>query len=158
MLRDCGVRALSDPAVLVAFGRRLLLSHGDALCLGDHEYQAFRTMVRSQDWQHEFLSRPLAERQRLARDMRTRSEERKHGMTPEDWVDIDRPTALRWMRDARTPTLIHGHTHRPAHEELADGFVREVLSDWDVDQRDAPRAEVLRLTNDGLTRTAPASR
>ena len=155
LLRDCGVHELEDPTVLLAFGQRLLLSHGDALCLADHEYQAFRTLVRGAAWQRDFLARPLEERQRLARQMRDHSEQRKRGMALEDWVDLDKPATLRWMREARTPTLIHGHTHRPAREELAPGFVREVLSDWDCDGDGdgVPRAEVLRLTADGrLTR------
>ncbi|MFT3665550.1 UDP-2,3-diacylglucosamine diphosphatase [Piscinibacter sp.] len=154
MLAECGVRALPDPAVLVAFGRRFLLSHGDALCLADHDYQVFRALVRGAPWQRDFLARPLEERQQLARQMRDHSEQRKHGMAVQDWVDIDQPTALRWMRAARTPVLIHGHTHRPAHESLAPGYAREVLSDWDCEgAHGAPRAEVLRLTPDGaLTR------
>jgi UDP-2,3-diacylglucosamine hydrolase len=84
--------------------------------------------------------------------MREHSEHRKRTMAPADWSDIDKATAVRWMHEAQTPTLIHGHTHRPAHEDLAPGFVREVLSDWDCDAADPPRAEVLRLTRGGLRR------
>ncbi len=154
MLADCGVHDLDDPTVLLAFGQRLLLSHGDSLCLDDHDYQAFRALVRGEQWQRDFLARPLAERQQLARRMRAHSEERKRGMTMDQWADIDKPTALRWMQAAQTPVLIHGHTHRPAHERLAPGYAREVLSDWDVEGAHGPaRAEVLRLTPDGaLTR------
>jgi UDP-2,3-diacylglucosamine hydrolase len=152
LLRDCGVRALPDPTVLVAFGERLMLAHGDALCLDDHDYQRFRAQVRSPAWQREFLAKPLAERAQIARSMREHSEQRKRTMAPADWSDIDKATAVRWMHEAQTPTLIHGHTHRPAHEDLAPGFVREVLSDWDCDAVDLPRAEVLRLTRGGLRR------
>lgn len=152
MLRECGVRALPDPTVLVAFGERLLLSHGDALCLDDHEYQQFRAQVRSLAWQREFLGRPLEQRHALARAMRDHSEQRKLGKAVEDWVDIDKGTAVRWMHEASTPTLIHGHTHRPQHEDLAPGFVREVLSDWDLDDARPPRAEVMRLRRSGLAR------
>lgn len=152
MLRDCGVRALPDPTVLVAFGERLLLSHGDALCLDDREYQQFREQVRSLAWQREFLGRPLEQRHALARAMRDHSEQRKRGKAVEDWVDIDKGTAVRWMHEASAPTLIHGHTHRPQHEDLAPGFVREVLSDWDLDDASTPRAEVLRLRRSGLAR------
>lgn len=152
MLRECGVRALPDPTVLVAFGERLLLSHGDALCLDDREYQQFRAQVRSLAWQREFLGRPLEQRHALARAMRDHSEQRKRGKSVEDWVDIDKGTAVRWMHEASTPTLIHGHTHRPQHEDLAPGFVREVLSDWDLDDARQPRAEVMRLRRSGLAR------
>lgn len=158
MLRDCGVRALPDPTVLIAFGERIMLSHGDALCLDDHEYQAFRAMVRAPEWQRDFLARPLDERQRLARQMRDHSEQRKRGMAPAEWIDVDKATAVRWMHEAQTPTLIHGHTHRPAREDLAPGYVREVLSDWDCDGAGPPRAEVLRLKAGGLlTRVTPSA-
>jgi len=108
--------------------------------------------VRSLAWQREFLGRPLEQRHALARAMRDHSEQRKRGKSVEDWVDIDKGTAVRWMHEASTPTLIHGHTHRPQHEDLAPGFVREVLSDWDLDDARPPRAEVMRLRRSGLAR------
>jgi UDP-2,3-diacylglucosamine hydrolase len=50
--------------------------------------------------------------------------------------------------------MLHGHTHRPGHSALAPGFDRQVLSDWDLDDV-PPRAEVLRLSRDGIVRLAP---
>jgi UDP-2,3-diacylglucosamine hydrolase len=38
-VQACGMTALADPTLLVACGQRLLLTHGDALCLADMEYQ-----------------------------------------------------------------------------------------------------------------------
>ena len=154
LLRQCGMLALPDPSVLLAFGERVMLSHGDALCLDDVEYQRFRAQVRSGEWQRAFLAKPLEERRALARTMRERSEERKRGMAPQAWSDIDKATAVRWMHEAHTPTLIHGHTHRPARENLAPGYVREVLSDWDCDGEGPPRAEALRLKGGVLTRVS----
>ena len=152
MLNACGVSALADPCVLTAFGQRVLLTHGDALCLADTDYQKFRTMVRSTAWQAQFLAQPLEARRQFARDVRNQSEMRKKELPSRaDWVDIDPAMAIEWLDEANTPTLIHGHTHRPATEALGMGHVRHVLSDWDLD--DAPqRAEVLRLTADGLAR------
>lgn len=156
LVRACGLVALPDPTVLVAFGERLLLSHGDALCIDDLDYQRFRETVRSDAWQRDFLARPLDERLEEARRIRAASQERQAGRTPAEWVDVDAATAVRWMHEAATPTLIHGHTHRPAHEALAPGQVREVLSDWDLEGRHGPaRAEVLRLRRAGLARIAP---
>lgn len=153
LLAACGVMLLPDPTVLVAFGERLLLSHGDVLCLDDRPYQAFRAQVRSDAWQREFLALPLEERRRRARAMRDGSEARKAEQAVGDWVDIDRATAVRWQHECQAPTLIHGHTHRPAHEDLAPGYMREVLSDWDLDH--GARAEVLRLQRSGLSRRRP---
>jgi UDP-2,3-diacylglucosamine hydrolase len=155
-LAACGVQALADPTVLVAFGTRRLLTHGDALCLADTEYQAFRAQVRDPAWQARTLALPLAQRRALAREMRAGSEARKRGSAPADWVDIDVPAALAWMHAAGASTLIHGHTHRPRSETLAPGCAREVLSDWDLDGQHGPlRAEVLRLDAAGAHRIAP---
>ncbi len=161
MLKTCGVLALPDPTVLQAFAERILLVHGDALCLSDLAYQLFRAEVRSEAWQRDFLARPLAERRKLARQIRDESQRRKRAASADEWFDVDTATAVRWMHEAGTPTMIHGHTHRPATEAMAPGFVRWVLSDWDLDEATTepaskPRAEVLRWRRGGLTRRPPA--
>jgi len=46
-LREGGMMGLPDPTVLIAWGQRVLLTHGDSLCLDDTDYQAFRREVRS---------------------------------------------------------------------------------------------------------------
>ena len=155
LLRDCGVMALADPTVLVACGERLLLTHGDALCLEDTAYQQFRAEVRTAHWRDGFLARPLAERRELAAQMRDASMRHQRDQRPETWADLDLGTTVQWMHEAGTPVLVHGHTHRPGTQELAPGFTRAVLSDWDLDAGPA-RAEVLRLSLHGLERVAPA--
>lgn len=149
-LAECGAFGLADPTVLCAWGRRVLLTHGDALCLEDVEYQRFRAEVRRPAWCEATLTRSLPEREALARAIRGASQERKRGMPdPDLWADVDRAAAIAWLRGAAASELIHGHTHRPGRSALAPGLVRHVLSDWDLDGP-APRAEVLRLTRDGL--------
>lgn len=155
MLRACGVRALADPTVLCAFGERALLSHGDAWCIADTEYQRFRRMVRDPAWQVQVLARPLAERRALARNIRSESE-RKAAEHQGEWADVDAGTALEWLHATDTTTLVHGHTHRPASESLAAGLTRHVLSDWDLDHATPPRAQVLRWSDQGWARLTPA--
>lgn len=152
MLQACGVAALPDPCVLTAFGQRVLLTHGDALCLADTEYQKFRAMVRSPAWQQAVLQQPLPVRRRMASEMRSQSEAQKSGMTsPAAWVDIDIATATGWLHAAGAATLVHGHTHRPGSNAIAPGCLRHVLSDWALDHP-PQHAEVLRLTQAGFTR------
>ena len=151
MLQSCGLAALPDPTLLSAWDHRILLTHGDALCLSDTAYQAFRAQVRSAAWRNRFLAQPLATRERLAREMRDASEATKRGRAPLDWGDVDPATAVAWMHAAGSHTMVHGHTHRPGSEVLAPGYTRHVLSDWDCDGAPA-RAQVLRLTRDGFTR------
>jgi UDP-2,3-diacylglucosamine hydrolase len=143
---QCGMQLMADPSVLDFDGRRWLVSHGDALCLDDVEYQQFRRLVRSSAWQADFLSKPLAERQLIARGLRDNSEARKSSCASD--ADVDTQAARAWLRSTQASTLIHGHTHRPAEHVLDAGtqppLRRLVLSDWDATAQ-PPRLEVLRL-------------
>lgn len=152
-LSSCGMQGLADPTVLTFNHRRWLLSHGDALCLADHEYQRFRAHVRTTAWQASFLAQPLSERKSIARGLRQASEKRKHSLAhdPALWADVDAQAARHWLAQADAAALIHGHTHRPAEHDLGQGMRRVVLSDWEANAS-PPRLEVLRLDGAGLRR------
>lgn len=143
LMQQCGCALLNDPTVLLFAGQRWLLSHGDALCLGDTDYLKFRAMVRSNAWQQDFMAKPLAERRAIARALREQSEARKKSAAT--YADVDPDAAVAELRAARATHLIHGHTHRPADHVLEKGLLRMVLSDWDL-AAVPPRAEVLRLS------------
>jgi UDP-2,3-diacylglucosamine hydrolase len=152
-LHACGLQALPDPTALDFAGQRWLLSHGDALCLADTDYQRFRAQVRDPAWQQAFLAQPLAQREATARALRRQSEARQQasGVDPSLWADVDAAAARQWLQAASATTLIHGHTHRPTEHDLGNGQRRVVLSDWDL-AAPIPRAEVLRLSADGVQR------
>ena len=155
MLGASGVLRLTDPTVVVAFGERVLLSHGDALCIDDVAYQRYRAVVRRPGLQRAFAALPFAARRAIGLALRSRSgrrEPRERG----GFVDVDAGAALAWMRDAGAPTLVHGHTHAPASHDLAPGAVRHVLSDWELDGSSTPRAQILRWSASGFARIAPA--
>ena len=141
LLQTTGMQGLSDPAVLVAGEQRMLLTHGDVLCVDDHDYLQFRQQVRQAEWQNHFLAKPLQERQQIARGLRQQSEARKHTTTT--YADVDAQAACDWLRQTHCQTLIHGHTHRPATHDLGGGMQRWCLSDWHA-QLPSPRLEVVR--------------
>jgi UDP-2,3-diacylglucosamine hydrolase len=149
LLAEAGVQRLADPTLLLAWDQRWLLSHGDALCLADTDYQRFRAEVRSAGWQVRFMALPLHERQRQARAMRDASAAHQAALPAGQWSDVDDNAALGWLAQAGAPALIHGHTHRPATHALAGGRARHVLGDWDFDAA-TPRARLLRLSAEGL--------
>jgi UDP-2,3-diacylglucosamine hydrolase len=154
LLRASGMTGLVDPTLLSAWGQSVLLTHGDALCLTDEPYQAFRRQVRSADWQSAFLAKSLPEREQLAADMRRASVARRQ-FDGDTSADIDAAEAVRWLHAIGAAEMVHGHTHRPGSSALAPGFKRHVLSDWDLDA--GQRGEVLRLTRRGFERLAPES-
>lgn len=130
--RESGMTILPDPTVVDLYGRQTLLMHGDTLCSDDVEYQKFRAMVRNPAWQQAFLARPLAERVRMAQEVRGKSEQAKQ-VKDMTIMDVTPATVEAELRRHGHPRLIHGHTHRPArHEHVVDGTTSErwVLADW----------------------------
>jgi len=127
-----GCTLLGDPTLIDLYGTPTLLMHGDLLCTDDTEYMAFRRMVRDSEWQRQLLSRPLQERQQMAREMRDRSREQTGGK-PESIMDVNKEAVIKTMTAHKVRRLIHGHTHRPAiHDLLISGepAQRIVLGDW----------------------------
>ena len=48
---ETGVEILKDPYTVDDVWQKGLLSHGDALCTDDVQYQRVREMTRNPDWQ-----------------------------------------------------------------------------------------------------------
>ncbi|MBK9441684.1 MAG: UDP-2,3-diacylglucosamine diphosphatase [Comamonadaceae bacterium] len=149
--RGASMTLLIDPTALLFDQRCWLLTHGDALCLDDTDYQQFRANVRTKAWCEAFLAKPLAERKHIANGMRAQSESIK--ASARILVDLDKAAAVAWLQASGASQLIHGHTHQPGHEVLqADTQPpreRWVLSDWDANA-EPPRLQVLRI-NAGQT-------
>lgn len=152
---DCQVHLLHDPTLLITATRRVLLTHGDLLCTADTAYQAFRLQVRDPAWQAHFLSLDLAERKRMARQMRDASQAAQRHPEMASIGDVDDQAVSAWMQAARADLMIHGHTHRPALHRAGGSAQRAVLSDWDLDGVGAARGDVLALSNQGLERLRP---
>ena len=129
----CGLQLLPDPTLLTFGSRRVLLSHGDALCTDDMAYQQFRAQVRSPQWQQAFLAQPLTARLAFAEQARSQSAQNKskYGM---EIMDVNPAAVNALLREYDYPkVLLHGHTHRPDQHRLAvDGHdcERWVLGDW----------------------------
>ena len=133
--RKARIELLPDPTMIDIGGSAILLSHGDILCTDDVPYQVFRRQVRQPAWQRAFLDRPLVERKRIIEGMRAQSEMAKREKTQEI-MDVNVAAVQALLREHGYPTLIHGHTHRPAHHiHDVDGHTCErwVLADWHDD-------------------------
>ena len=129
---ETGVEILSDPEVIDLYGDSVLISHGDAFCTDDLEYQAVRRMTRDPAWQAMMLAKPLEERLAFAAEAREASMARG-GTIDEDITDVNQDAIEGALRKAGVSIMLHGHTHRPAvHEFSLDGKParRIVLGDW----------------------------
>lgn len=146
-MRAAGAWALPDPFVITAFGTRIAVAHGDALCTADSGYQRFRRFARNPLAQQVFLSLPLKLRLSIAERMRSNSDEgRVRPVNPK--YDVTSEAVTQLLAETNTHTLIHGHTHLPERHRLADG-VRWVMPDWDLDHNE-PRGGYLRVDAEGI--------
>ncbi|WP_416336513.1 UDP-2,3-diacylglucosamine diphosphatase [Dechloromonas sp. A34] len=134
-----GVKLIGDPYVLSTPEWQFVLAHGDALCLDDTAYMAFRAQVRNPEWQAALLAKPLAERRAIATHMREVSEASQRGKD-DPYSDLELVATDEFLREHGYATFIHGHTHRPArHDHIVDGIhvERWVLADWHEDRGEA---------------------
>ena len=126
---NTGAQLLDDPTVIKLDGKDVLLMHGDSLCTSDEEYQAFRALARSSDWQASILAQTLDERRALAEHLRMASKD-AGSRKAADIMDVTGSEVTKALTDSKTDVLIHGHTHRPNRHET-DAGTRWVLGDWD---------------------------
>lgn len=150
---ETGVTILPDPHPLELYGKSVLLSHGDALCTDDTEYQQMRAMTRNPEWQAMMLAKPLEERIAIAQQARASSQER-NAMLSEEIMDVNPEAVRQIISEYGVEILLHGHTHRPAiHNVEVDDRIakRVVLGDW-YDQ-----GSVVRWDEDGVD-LSPISR
>ena len=127
-----GCKLIKDPSVVTFDNTPVLLMHGDTLCTDDLRYQQLRTMLRDPAWQKDFLSKPLAERQQMARALRQQSRE-ETSSKDEAIMDVNGDAVAQAFSTHKVQLMIHGHTHRPAiHQLSANGEAaqRIVLGDW----------------------------
>ena len=146
---ETGVELLADPCPLELYGENVLLSHGDALCTDDVEYQQVRAMTRNPEWQAMMMAKPLEERIAFARRAREQSQARYAPME-EEITDVNQVAVEATIREHGCDILLHGHPHRPAvhpfHVDdrpvhrivLGDWYEQGSMVEWD---EDGPRLE-----------------
>jgi len=127
-----GCRLLGDYERVHLYGSTVLLTHGDLLCTDDTRYMSLRGTLRNPAWQRDFLAKPLAERRKIAAELRQLSAA-EIASKSYDIMDVNQSTVESVMREHDVSLLLHGHTHRPAiHNFELDGkpAARIVLGAW----------------------------
>ena len=126
---EVGISILSDPHTLNINGMKTILSHGDFLCTDDADYIEFRNEVRSKEWQKNFLSKSIDERNEIANLLRSESKNATSEKSLEI-TDASLETVNNFIQENNPDIFIHGHTHRPKIHQH-DSTKRVVLGDWD---------------------------
>ena len=125
---ETGITILPDPYSLVINEQKIVISHGDFLCTDDVDYITFRNQVRTQEWQSDFLQKPLSEREAIAASMRDASQEATAEKS-NTITDVNLDAVNNFIDEHKPDFFIHGHTHRPDIHNL-ESAKRIVLGDW----------------------------
>ena len=110
--------------------KNIMVSHGDAFCIDDKQYQSLKNEIRSSEWINDFLSKPLKERVQIANEMRAQSAE-KSSNKPENIMDVNQEYISEIVKKNNIDILIHGHTHRPFIHHIDSNSIRAVLGSWE---------------------------
>jgi UDP-2,3-diacylglucosamine hydrolase len=126
---EIGGFLLDDPTIIKIKNFEITLMHGDSLCTDDLDYQSFRTVVRDEKWQIDFLEKEISERIELAQNLREVSKienkDKDHQI-----MDVNIMAVNEIFQKFKNNILIHGHTHRPKIHKEKYG-TRYVLGDWE---------------------------
>lgn len=132
---DTGVKLLPDGTLIELYGKRVLLMHGDTLCIDDPDYQRLRRIVRNPIVQFILRCLSLGQRQKLAARMRAGSKAHIESMdrAKPQIMDVNQDEVRRTFEAEHADFIVHGHTHRPCVHEVKVGdrlATRIVLGDW----------------------------
>lgn len=133
--RETGVTLLPDPTLIQVYGQRVLLMHGDTLCIDDPDYQRLRRIVRNPVVQFILRRLTLGQRLKLAARMRAGSKAHIASMdqAAPQIMDVNQNEVRSTFASQRVDYIVHGHTHRPAiHKVQLNNrtVTRIVLGDW----------------------------
>ncbi len=127
--QDCGLTLLPTYQLIDLYGQKILLCHGDTLCIDDIAYQRYRKKVHQKWLQTLFLYLPLTLRLKIAKKIRAKSQMDKRYKATEI-MDVNADFVLKTFQQFNVNTIIHGHTHRQNIHQIPPHFTRIVLGDW----------------------------
>jgi UDP-2,3-diacylglucosamine hydrolase len=126
--RHLGFR-VADSVLCSAVPGGLLLTHGDAFCLGDLPYQRLRRILRFPGMRPMLRALPSFVRRRLARRLRSYSVQ-EVARKPLESMHLTLPKVAEIMQKASTKRAWIGHLHAAASHNLGDGRELTVLPAW----------------------------
>lgn len=119
---------IAERHIFTTGGQRVLLEHGDLLCIHDRGYLRLRRLLRNKRLQQLYFRLPTRVKRYIARQVQSKSKARSTHKAPHI-TDVDSGEVRRVLMQYQADILIHGHTHRPAcYDE--HGYTRYVLGDW----------------------------
>lgn len=115
--RQASMQLLTEHSEIDLYGQKVLVMHGDTLCLADKHYQKMRTVIHNPLLQFIFNLLPLFVRKKIGWKIRTASQSKKRRKNNE-MMGVTQSEVQRLMEKHHTQILIHGHTHQVARHQF----------------------------------------
>jgi UDP-2,3-diacylglucosamine hydrolase len=123
---------LNDTTLIELDEKKIILTHADALCTDDVEYQKVRRQLRDSKWQAWFLNQSISERIEFAQNARIQSQQHTQSANSQI-MDVNQQAVDDLFIHHNASLMLHGHTHRPGfHQTQVVNKTRQrmVLGDW----------------------------
>lgn len=130
--KQSSMQLLPEHHEMVLYGKRVLLMHGDTLCLADKDYQKMRKIIHNPFVQFIFNRLPLHFRKKIGWKIRKASQAKKN-VKDNKIMDVTQSEVERLLLKHDCQTLIHGHTHRVAKHQFEINnlpYLRVDVGDW----------------------------
>lgn len=130
--QQASMQLLPEHYELDLYGQKVLVMHGDTLCLADVNYQKLRKVIHNPYVQFIFNLLPLFVRKKIGWKIRTTSQNKKRSKNTQ-MMGVTQSEVLRLMQRHSVKILIHGHTHQVAEHQFTldeQQVKRYDVGDW----------------------------
>lgn len=130
--KQSSMQLLPEHHEVIINSEKVLVLHGDTLCLGDVNYQKMRKVIHNPILQFIFNTLPLFLRKKIGWKIRTASQNKKRYKQRDD-MGVTQSEVERLLAHHDRLTMIHGHTHTPCrHTFVINGQqgLRFDVGDW----------------------------
>ena len=104
------MQLLPEHHEIIVNNEKILVLHGDTLCLADVNYQKMRKVIHNPILQFIFNALPLFLRKKIGWKIRTASQNKKRYKQRDD-MGVTQSEVERLLTHHNCTTMIHGHTH-----------------------------------------------
>ncbi|MEI6895955.1 MAG: UDP-2,3-diacylglucosamine diphosphatase [Psychromonas sp.] len=130
--KQSSLRLLPEHHEITLYHRRVLLMHGDTLCLADKNYQKMRKVLHNSFAQFIFNLLPLPFRKKIGWKIRSASKSNKV-YKKSSVMDVTQSEVERLLIKHNSQILIHGHTHNASKHQFEINkmpYLRFDVGDW----------------------------
>ncbi|WP_413698777.1 UDP-2,3-diacylglucosamine diphosphatase [Psychromonas sp. KJ10-10] len=130
--KQSGMQLLDEHYKIDLYGEKVLILHGDTLCLADKNYQKMRKVIHNPALQFVFNLLPLHFRKKIGWKIRTASQSKKEYKS-NNIMGVTQSEVERLLVKHKCSTMIHGHTHQVAKHEFeiaGQPYKRFDVGDW----------------------------